>query len=273
MKKHLRYLNLGIIMFVLFGCTPVYYAPVQPHAEVVVQQQQQPIWVPAFDDQSGINYYYFPDYAMYYDVRNSEYVYMENGNWFFSHQQPPVYASIDLNSSYVVALNVSVHQPWMHHSLYVSHYPPYYYRSYYHGDMHQNDVRGFNENGRKPVYRPAPVERQPIRFEQPNNRSVIETAPSRNVIKTEESNRNNIQQQRSIRTEEPVRNNVPKQPERNVVQPRSQPVTYQSSSVGRAVKVNKNMMAPKQTRNAPAPASAPAKSSNNSNKKEDSNRR
>lgn len=267
MKKHLRYLNLGIIMFVLFGCTPVYYAPVQPRAEVVVPPPpQQPVWVPAFDNQAGINYYYFPDYAMYYDVRNGEYVYMENGNWYFSHQQPPVYASLDLNAAYVVALNVSVHQPWMHHSLYVSHYPPYYYRSYYHGDMHEHDVRGFNENGRQPVYRTAP-ERQPARFEQPNNRAVIETAPSRNIIKTEESNRNNIQQQKFARPEEPVRNNVPKQQERDVVQPRSQPVTYQSSSVGRAVKVNRNMMAPKQTR------TAPAKSSNNSNKKEDSNRR
>jgi hypothetical protein len=63
-----------------------------------------------------------------------------------------MYADYDLYNCYVVVLDYRVHQPWMHHELYVSHYPRYYYQHVY--NTNEYDYRGFNENGSAPIYHP-----------------------------------------------------------------------------------------------------------------------
>ena len=77
-------------------------------------------------------------------------MYLDNGQWFFSSVLPPLYAGYDLYTGFVISLNVNVYQPWMHHQYYISHYPRYYYHSTYRNDF--ANIRGFNENEKKPVY-------------------------------------------------------------------------------------------------------------------------
>ena len=107
-----------------------------------------PPWAPAY--YPGVRYYYIPDLEMYYDLSNQDFVYLDDGQWMFSYGLPSIYAGYDLYNAFVVALDAGVYQPWMHHQFYVSHYPRYYYRSVYNHDENAN-IRGFNENERKPI--------------------------------------------------------------------------------------------------------------------------
>jgi len=229
---------------------------------------------------------------MYYDVRNREYVTMENGNWYFSPQVPDLYASYDLRSSFVVALSYNVHQPWMHHSLYSSHYPPYYYKSYYNNNPDYSRTRGFNENDKHAYYRSENVSK-PV--QQPNERTERETYQKNNVEQKPNNNTtttpNKLPSERS-RYEAPatqtntstttqpqtsrpayeqnaqqnkIEMNQPVQRVGTVYHPaavqpqtdnrRSQPVTYTHPDVGQPVKVTRNMTPPRTT-----PASQPSNS-------------
>jgi hypothetical protein len=108
-----------------------------------------PNWLPP--QYAGMRYYYMPDIETYYDLTNHDFIYLDNGDWLFSTSLPPMYGNYDLYNGYYVALNMNVFQPWMHHQFYISNYPRYYYRNRYQGDAFLN-LRGFNENDRKPFY-------------------------------------------------------------------------------------------------------------------------
>jgi hypothetical protein len=110
-------------------------------------QYSNPPWAPAY--YPGVRYYYMPDIETYYDLSNQDFVYLDNGQWFFSNTLPSIFRGYDLYNGYVIALNRGVYQPWMHHQFYVSNYPRFYYRSVYNNTEIAN-VRGFNENERKP---------------------------------------------------------------------------------------------------------------------------
>ena len=108
-----------------------------------------PSWAPPY--YTGVRYYYFPDIEAYYDLTDQQFVYLDNGQWFFSPVLPPLYAGYDLYTGYVISLNVNVYRPWLHHQYYISHYPRYYYRSIYRNTDVVN-IRGVSENEKKPVY-------------------------------------------------------------------------------------------------------------------------
>ncbi len=134
------------LLFTLYSCTTPY---------MVGQNQGMtygtpPPWAPNNDNFDQVNYYYLPDIECYYDLRNREFVYIEDGNWRFSASLPSIYASFDLNNCFVVKLNKAVYEPWHHFEYYVAHYPRYYYKSYNGNRDHDNawSSRWFNENAR-----------------------------------------------------------------------------------------------------------------------------
>jgi hypothetical protein len=108
-----------------------------------------PSW--ALPYYSGVRYYYLPDIEAYYDLSDQDFVYLDNGQWLFSSTLPTIYSGYDLYNGFVIALNFNVFQPWMHHQYYVSHYPRYYYNNVYR-NAEMSNIRGFNENERKPFY-------------------------------------------------------------------------------------------------------------------------
>jgi hypothetical protein len=110
---------------------------------------QNPDWAP--DYYTGTRYYYFPDQEMYYDLSNSRFVYLYNGNWYFASSIPGIYSGFDPYNSFVVVVSSKVYEPWMHHQFYVSHYPKYYYRDYY-DRSGIPFVRGYNENSTAAFY-------------------------------------------------------------------------------------------------------------------------
>ena len=80
-----------------------------------------PAWAQGVSD--GAPYYYFPDYSMYYDAAGGQYYYQNNGAWIASGAEP--YPGVDLNDSYVVALDRNVQRPWQNHDYYARNYPPH----------------------------------------------------------------------------------------------------------------------------------------------------
>jgi len=112
-------------------------------------QYSNPDWAPEY--YPGVRYYYLPDIETYYDLSNQDFVYLDNGQWLFSNTLPSMYSGYNLYNGYEIALDIDVFQPWMHHHLYLSNYPRYYYHSVYNNSEIGN-IRGFNENVKTPFY-------------------------------------------------------------------------------------------------------------------------
>lgn len=108
-----------------------------------------PVWAP--DYYWGTRYYYFPDIETYYDLATRNFVYLYNGQWIFVQTLPSIYSAFNLRNAFIVIVNRSVYNPWMHHHFYNSHYPRYYYIDYY-DYSNIPYVRGYNENGSRAVY-------------------------------------------------------------------------------------------------------------------------
>lgn len=91
---------------------------------------RQPVWGPTGYDY--VNYYYLPDYDVYYDVNRELFVYYQYGRWNFAPSLPGRYGRYDLYNSYKVVINDR--NPWLRNSYYHSHY--YAYRG-----RHQQIIR------------------------------------------------------------------------------------------------------------------------------------
>lgn len=142
-------------------------------------QYANPSWAPQY--YPGVRYYYLPDIEAYYDLSNQEFIYLDNGQWLYTNTLPSIYSSYDLYNGFIIALNFNVFQPWMHHQYYVSHYPRYYYRNVY-NDGEINNIRGYNENERKPFnWKPQDRDRMNDRRknEQPQKRQEVSRPPQR----------------------------------------------------------------------------------------------
>lgn len=61
-----------------------------------------PTWGPAVTTQQ---YYFLPEIDTYYDIRNSQYVYLNNGNWIRSKNVPGRYKNYNFRSGKVIVLN------------------------------------------------------------------------------------------------------------------------------------------------------------------------
>ncbi|MFI0491194.1 hypothetical protein [Flavobacterium sp.] len=94
--KTLKLITLGIVM--LFATNSI-------HAQISVNLHlgTAPSWGPAGYDSA--NYYYLPDIEAYYDIRESQFIYLNRGTWIRSKSLPRQYRNYDLNSGYKVVLN------------------------------------------------------------------------------------------------------------------------------------------------------------------------
>lgn len=150
-KTSLFYASVAFMLFINnFNSTALHAQRVGVNVQIY-----PPYWAPYYDNVDRVQYYYLPDIEVYYDVYNQEFVYPENGNWMFAPQLPPYYSYYDFNHPFVVLLDYNVHEPWMHDSFYLQHYPKYYYRSLYRNSYNDpaRPIYGFNENARVILYR------------------------------------------------------------------------------------------------------------------------
>lgn len=94
--KTLKLITLGIVML---------FATNSMHAQISVNLHlgTAPSWGPA--GYASVDYYYLPDIEAYYDIRESQFIYLNRGTWIRSRNLPRQYSNYDLNSGYKVVLN------------------------------------------------------------------------------------------------------------------------------------------------------------------------
>lgn len=76
-----------------------------------------PTWAPATPAET--EYYYLPDIDSYYDIRTTEYVYVDNGHWIRSRSLPVAYRTYSPTPARTVIVN-NYHgrSPWVTHKVY-----------------------------------------------------------------------------------------------------------------------------------------------------------
>lgn len=267
-QKSGRQLHLSGMLFIsaltilltvsLFSCTVPYMVGQNPDMVNVAP----PSWAPEYDNSA--NYYYLPDIECYYDVRNRLFVYLQDGNWRFEATLPSVYASFDLNNSYVVFLNNAVNEPWMHFQYYVAHYPRYYYKSVDRDRYTENGhrQRWFNENlkhsGNYPNRGNRDLNTRTENRREPAIKQYRNEGRSNNRVTTNERNNNRVTNNQGnnkrVTTDEGNRKEVRQNADNKQIQPQrkegavrqEQPMKYYGRQVGQPVKVLKNMRKPQE---------------------------
>lgn len=93
--KTLKLIALGIILF----------ASSAIHAQVSVNVNlgTPPAWGPV--GYSNVDYYYLPDVEAYYDIRATQFIYLNRGTWTRSRYLPGQYRNYNLYNGYKVILN------------------------------------------------------------------------------------------------------------------------------------------------------------------------
>ena len=116
MKKYISKSSIGLLLLFLTlsftGCAS-YTTVTTDNGNYQEYAYNNPSWAP--DYYPGARYYYLPDIEVYFDLATRHFVYLQNGQWYFSPMLPSFYAGFDLNTCYVVVLDRKVYQPWLHH--------------------------------------------------------------------------------------------------------------------------------------------------------------
>lgn len=81
----------------------------------------QPMWGPVGYERA--DYYYLPDFDLYYDVRTGNYIYLSGNRWVTSPNLPYAYQNIDLYNTYKVVINGN--KPYLNHRRHVTIYSKY----------------------------------------------------------------------------------------------------------------------------------------------------
>lgn len=107
------------IMLLITGFT-------QAQVSVNVNIGAPPPWAPA--GYTEAEYYYLPEIATYYDVRESQFIYFGNGRWTRVAALPPRYRNYDLyHGRTVVLTDYHGREPYVY---YKKHKVKYYGRPY-----------------------------------------------------------------------------------------------------------------------------------------------
>jgi hypothetical protein len=114
----------------------------QAQVSVNVNIGTRPPWGPTVTTEE---YYYLPDIDSYYDIHQSQFIYLNNGLWIRSRSLPRRYGNYDLNTGYVVVLNdYHGHHPYYH---FKNHRTKYYKRDNNWERSNKNNGHGKNGKG------------------------------------------------------------------------------------------------------------------------------
>jgi hypothetical protein len=122
MKLIFKTKNMKKIAFAL-----ALFMSVLAHSQVSVNVNigTPPNWGPVGYDDS--RYYFLPDIDIYYDVTQSQYIYLDNGVWVRERSVPARYRNYDFYSGYKVVLrDYKGSKPYSYHSKHRAAYPKGY---------------------------------------------------------------------------------------------------------------------------------------------------
>lgn len=106
---------LGITLFIL-GSTHV-----NAQVGISINLNMQPQWGPVEYDY--VDYYYMPEYGIYYNAPQRQFIYQKGTRWITVSTLPYQYRHIDLYNTYKVVINEP--QPYLRNEYYAAHYKEY----------------------------------------------------------------------------------------------------------------------------------------------------
>lgn len=113
--KKLQLFLLCITLFLLATTN------VKSQAGVTINLGQQPQWGPVEHDY--VEYYYMPEYDLYYHAPQSQFVYLKGNTWVSVNSLPAHYSHVNLFNTYKVVINEP--RPYLKHAYYSNHYKAY----------------------------------------------------------------------------------------------------------------------------------------------------
>lgn len=90
-----------IVLLLLAGSAGMQTANAQ--VKVNINIGNQPAWGPTGFDH--VDYYYFPDNNIYYDIVKAQYIFLRGGQWIFTNSLPSSYGRFDPYNAYKVVVN------------------------------------------------------------------------------------------------------------------------------------------------------------------------
>jgi len=125
----MRLLFVSAIVCMLLGSLN---AQVKVHVNVNIGSQ--PAWGPAGYDY--VDYYYLPDYDVFYYVPTHRFVIWDGGRWIFRASLPPRFGHVDFYSVHKVVINED--RPYLRHDFFRDKYRGYI------GKHDQKPIREFH---------------------------------------------------------------------------------------------------------------------------------
>ena len=110
-----------IILIAIFSLAFSKDSSSQVRLNVNVNIGSQPDWGPSGYDY--VDYYYMPDYDVYYYVPRRQFVYLSGNNWIFGTALPARYGRVNLYNSYKVVINEP--RPYLRNDVYGVKYSGY----------------------------------------------------------------------------------------------------------------------------------------------------
>lgn len=136
MKKLFYSIAFVSIMFIAL--------PSSAQVSVQINVNSQPQWGPAGYDY--VRYYYMPEYDIYYDVAQGNYIYWHKKGWVQKSKLPKQYRHLDFYRTYKVVVN-DVH-PWNRHQHYRGKYKSFA------SNRGQVNIYDYNKRHKKESVRP-----------------------------------------------------------------------------------------------------------------------
>ena len=99
---------------------------VNAQVSVSVNISSQPLWGPV--GYSHVEYYYLPQYEVYYSVPRAQFVYLDGGNWIFASALPPRFGTVNVYNTYKVVINQPT--PYLYYKTHKVKYAKYKGGSY-----------------------------------------------------------------------------------------------------------------------------------------------
>lgn len=88
---------------------------------VNINIDSQPLWGPVAYDY--VEYYYLPEYGIYYYAPKAQFVYRKGNKWLFSNKLPYQYRQANLYTTYKVVINEP--KPYLRNDYYANNYKQY----------------------------------------------------------------------------------------------------------------------------------------------------
>ncbi|RYG42212.1 MAG: hypothetical protein EOO01_23525 [Chitinophagaceae bacterium] len=124
-----------LLLFVMFAWAGSY-----SQVSVNVNIGAPPVWAPP--TPVGVDYYFLPEINSYYDIRSTEYIYVNRGNWIRSRQLPVVYRNYDLQHGRTVFVNdYHGRTPYKHYKVHKVKYKHQPKKHYGHKNGHHKHGR------------------------------------------------------------------------------------------------------------------------------------